>query len=442
VTSSSPAADLALPAPVAWAAPVAAGAVRAIVELPGSKSITNRALILAALADGPSRVAAPLRARDTLLMAAALRALGVRIVDVPGRFSVPDWLVEPGHLTGGSVDVGLAGTVMRFVPPVAALATGDIEVDGDEVARTRPMRTLIDALRQLGVTVEDQGRGILPFLLRGSGAAGVPGGTVRIDASASSQFVSALLLAGARYRSGIEIIHTGATMPSQPHIDMTVAMLRAAGVQVLTPTPTSWQVPPATIRARDVVVEPDLSNAAPFLVAAAVTGGQVTVPGWPQLTTQPGAALVGLLSAMGAQTTLDDGGLTVRGVGALHGIDADLHDVGELAPVLVAAAALADSPTTFTGIAHLRGHETDRLGALATEIAALGGDATELPDGLRIVPRALHGGPWRAYADHRMAQAGAVIGLLTPGVLVDDIASTTKTLPDFPGMWTSMLSNA
>lgn len=414
-----------------WPAPRAHAPLHATVELPGSKSLTNRHLILAALSEAPSRIIAPLRARDTVLMADALRALGASVV-ADGQ----DWVVTPGALHGAAIEAGLAGTVMRFVPPVAALASGASTFDGDEYARTRPMRALLDGLRAAGVTVDDEGRGMMPFTIVGRGA--VPGGVVEIDASASSQFVSALLLAGARFDKGIEVRHVGASLPSLPHIEMTVEVLRAAGVEVDTSLPERWVVAPGPIRTPDVVVEPDLSNAGPFLAAALVTGGSVTVPRWPARTDQPGDALRGLLSQMGAEVALDDRGLTVTGTGRIGPLVADLHDVGELAPTLAAIAALAEGESRLTGIAHLRGHETDRLQALADEINALGGDATELPDGLIIRPATLHGGLWHAYADHRMATAGAVIGLAVDGVEVDDIGCTTKTLPDFPGLWSTL----
>jgi len=416
-----------------WTAPRAGGPVRATVELPGSKSLTNRLLVLAALADGPSRLVAPLRARDTELMAAALRTFGVRIAD-----DGPDWVITPGALHGGTVDTGLAGTVMRFVPPVAALADGLTTFDGDPYARERPMATLIDALRQIGASVDDAGRGRLPFTVQGSGS--VPGGPVHVDASASSQFVSALLLAGARFDKGVTVVHTGtAPVPSTPHIEMTLDVLRAAGVLAEATGAGEWQVAPGPITARDCVVEPDLSNAAPFLAAALVTGGSVTVPRWPAVTTQAGDALRDLLAAMGAKVSLTADGLTVSAGDELRGLDADLHDVGELTPTLAALAALAGTPSRLRGIGHLRGHETDRLAALATELGRLGGDVTEGPDELIIEPRPLHGGEWRAYADHRMATAGAVLGLVVDGVRVDDIACTGKTLPDFPGLWARML---
>lgn len=418
---------------MSWAAPRAGGPVRATVDLPGSKSLTNRLLVLAALADGPSRLIAPLRARDTELMAAALRTFGVQIAD-DGR----DWVITPEALHGGTVDTGLAGTVMRFVPPVAALADGPTAFDGDPYARERPMATLIDALRQLGASVDDAGRGRLPFTVQGSGS--IPGGPVHLDASASSQFVSALLLAGARFDKGVVVVHTGAgPVPSTPHIEMTLDVLQAAGVRAEATGAGEWQVAPGRISARDCVVEPDLSNAAPFLAAALVTGGSVTVPRWPATTTQAGDALRELLAAMGANVSLTTGGLTVSAGDELRGLDADLHDVGELTPTLAALAALASTPSRLHGIGHLRGHETDRLAALATELGRLGGGVTEGPDELIIDPRPLHGGEWRAYADHRMATAGAVLGLVVDGVLVDDIACTGKTLPDFPGLWAHML---
>jgi 3-phosphoshikimate 1-carboxyvinyltransferase len=418
-----------------WAAPRAGSAVRATVPLPGSKSLTNRLLLLAALADGPSRLIAPLQARDTVLMADALRAIGVTVTP-----DGADWIVTPGELHGGSIDTGLAGTVMRFVPPVAALADGAVRFDGDEYARVRPMATLLHGLRQAGVEVDDGGRGRMPFTVRGRG--GVTGGAVQIDASASSQFVSGLLLAGARYDKGVEVTHTGGgQVPSRPHIEMTLFVLRDAGVDADEIAPSVWRVAPGRVAAADRVVEPDLSNAAPFLAAALVTAGTVHVPHWPAVTTQAGAALPQLLTAMGADVAHDGDVLTVTGSGTVRGLDADLHEVGELAPTIAVLAALADSPTSLRGIGHLRGHETDRLAALSTELARLGGDVTEHADGLTITPRRLHGGEWHAYADHRMATAGAVLGLVVDDVRVDDIECTTKTLPDFPGMWSALLDS-
>jgi len=425
-----------------WPAPSVAGPISATVSLPGSKSLTNRYLVLAALADEPSRLRAPLRSRDTVLMAGAIGSLGTVLEDVgaTGAFG-PDWLITPGNLHGpASIDVGLAGTVMRFVPPLAALAAGDISFDGDPHARVRPMGPIIDALRGLGVQVDDAGSGRLPFTVRGTGA--VRGGTLEIDASASSQFVSALLLAGARFEEGLTLRHVGGRVPSEPHITMTVEALRDVGVVIDDAEPDVWRVEPGRVGGLDVMVEPDLSNAAPFLAAAVLLGGEVRIPGWPQYTTQAGDHLRDLLDSMGAEVTLDREGLTVRGTGEVFGIDADLHAAGELTPTVAALAAFAETPSHLRGVAHLRGHETDRLSALATELNRLGGDVTETEDGLIIKPAALHGGTFRSYADHRMATAGAVIGLRVPGVAVENIATTAKTLPEFTQLWEQMVTTA
>jgi 3-phosphoshikimate 1-carboxyvinyltransferase len=427
-----------------WAAPTATGPVHASVGLPGSKSLTNRYLILAALAVGPSRLRAPLRARDTLLMADALRALGTWVDDVAGPDG-PDWVVTPAALRGPArIECGLAGTVMRFLPPVASLATGTVDLDGDPRARLRPMAAVVRALRDLGVEVAAGPGDHLPLRVTGRGT--VRGGEVELDASASSQFVSALLLAAARFERGLTLRHVGPPIPSQPHVTMTVEALRDVGVVVddseATGERATWRVEPGAVGALDVQVEPDLSNAAPFVAAAAVTGGEVHVPGWPQYTTQAGDAMRDLLDAMGAEVSLDRSGLTVRGTGELYGVDVDLHDVSELAPVVAALAALASTPSRLRGLAHIRGHETDRLAALRTEITKLGGAVEEIDDSLVITPKPLHGGVFASYADHRMATAGAVIGLAVPGVLVEDIETTAKTLPDFAGRWTAMLGGA
>jgi 3-phosphoshikimate 1-carboxyvinyltransferase len=418
----------------AWPAPPADGPVHATVALPGSKSVTNRALLLAALADGPSQVRRPLRARDTDLMAQALRGLGTRVED-----TTEGWRVDPAPLRGPTqVDCGLAGTVMRFVPPVAALADGTVDFDGDPRARERPMRQVLDALRALGAHLDDGGRGTLPFAVHGAGR--MPGGPVTVDASASSQFVSALLLAGARFDDGVDVRHegAGAGVPSLPHIDMTVAMLRERGVAVDTTEPDRWTVQPGPLKPLDVDVEPDLSNAAPFLAAACATAGAVTVRHWPRRTDQAGDRLRSLLPQFGADVDLTTDGLTVRGPQRLRGVELDLHEVGELTPVLAALCALAGSPSTLRGIAHLRGHETDRLAAIATEVNALGGDVRETADGLQVRPRPLHGGLFHAYADHRMAHAAVVLGLVVPGVEVDDIGCTSKTYPGFASDWESL----
>ena len=420
-----------------WPAPLADGPLDALVDVPGSKSLTNRYLVLAALADAPGRLRGALRSRDTRLMAEALADLGARL-DEDGS----DWVVTPGPVRGSTqVHCGLAGTVMRFLPAVAALADGPVRFDGDESALARPMGPVLTALRTLGVRVEEHGEpGHLPFTVHGHGS--VVGGQVDVDASASSQFVSGLLLAAARFERGLTLRHTGRTLPSLPHIEMTVAVLRDAGVEVDDSRPAIWRVEPGAIAGRDVRVEPDLSNAAPFLCAALVAGGKVRVPGWPAATTQPGGLLPGILERMGATSRLDGDVLSVTGTGTVHGVDLDLHAAGEIAPTIAGLAALADSPTRLRGIAHLRGHETDRLAALAAEITRLGGQAEQTSDGLVITPRPLTGGTWRTYEDHRMATAGALVGLRVPGVEVEDVATTAKTLPGFVGLWGGMLAGS
>jgi 3-phosphoshikimate 1-carboxyvinyltransferase len=417
--------------------------VEAFVVIPGSKSVTNRALILAAQADSPSILRRPLVSRDSELMVAGLRALGVGIEEknvTTNGVEELQWIITPAPLRGGvKVDVGNAGTVMRFLPPLAALATGDVAFDGDPRSYERPLGPVIKALEELGISIEHDGRYSLPLKLHGTGK--IPGGALTIDASASSQFLSALLLVAPSFENGIVATHKGGQLPSMPHIEMTVDMLRSFGADVeVDTTAQSWSVKPGKLQGQELVIEPDLSNAAPFLSLAMVCGGSVTIADWPKTTTQPGDQLRSIFTQMGAQVSMDERGLTLSGTGVIHGIDIDLHDVGELTPSIAAVAALADSPSHLRGIAHLRLHETDRLAALTREINALGGDVVEEESALHITPAPLHGGVFHTYDDHRLATAGAVIGLVVPGIEVENIATTRKTLPDFPGLWSSLLA--
>jgi 3-phosphoshikimate 1-carboxyvinyltransferase len=420
-----------------WKAPSASGALNAFVALPGSKSLTNRELVLSAIAAEPTLLTAPLHSRDSKLMIEALQSLGTKIEqNING-----DLLVTPKPLAGpATIDCGLAGTVMRFVPPLAALADGEVRFDGDVAARRRPMHTTIDSLRALGVEVDDAGAGSLPFTLKGTGQ--VRGGEVTIDASASSQFVSGLLLSAPAFEQGLTLSHKGEHLPSLPHIEMTLDTLAKRGVRVSNPEPTIWRIEPGPIAGGVVAIEPDLSNAGPFLAAAMVAGGSVTIPGWPDSTTQVGDEFDGILQHMGATIVRDERGLTISGDGKIKGIEIDLSIGGELAPVVAALAALAETPSRIWGIAHLRGHETDRLAALATEINRIGGICRETEDGLEIDPsNNLHGALWHSYEDHRMATAGAIIGLRVPGIEVEDIATTAKTMPNFANMWLDMLGS-
>lgn len=424
----------------AWPAPSTPAPVRATVTVPGSKSQTNRTLVLAALAaaqqQGASTISGALRSRDTDLMIAALQTLGLRVDGTGSELTVSGRL-EPGP--GARVDCGLAGTVLRFVPPLAALSAAVVTFDGDEQARARPIAPLLDALRGLGVQIDGAG---LPFRVHGTGS--VAGGTVAIDASASSQFVSGLLLSAASFAEGLTVQHSGAALPSAPHIAMTVAMLRQAGVDVDDSVPYRWRVAPGAVKARRWDVEPDLTNAVAFLAAAVVSGGTVRITGWPADSVQPAADILRILRQLSAVVSHNDSMLEVRGPAAYRGFDVDLRDVGELTPSVAALAALATpgSVSRLTGIAHLRGHETDRLAALSTEINRLGGDCRETSDGLVITATPLRPGRWRAYADHRMAMAGAIVGLRVAGVEVDDIGATTKTLPEFPRLWAEMVAES
>lgn len=428
-----------------WEAPPGSGPVHATIRLPGSKSITNRALVIGALAAGPTTIGGPLAARDTELMAGAIEALGAVVTRARGRDSAggdsDTWTVAPGW-TGDPaiVDVGNAGTVLRFMPPLAALAKADVRFRGDARAAQRPVHQLLDGLRQIGVEVDDAGRAAVPFTIRGRG--GVRGGTVTLDASASSQLVSGLMLAAPRYDSGLLIRHVGPRIPSAPHIEMTVAMLTAAGA-VVESDGSSWQIWPGPLNPGTIAVEPDLSNAAPFLAAALVTGGQVTIPGWPEPSLQAAGPILAVLCEMGATAELNSAGLRIQGTGRIRGIRADLRDVSELTPVLCALAAIADAPSEFTGIGHLRLHESDRLAALAGEIGALGGQVTELPDGLRVQPRPLRPAaePFDSHDDHRLVMGAAVLGLAVPGLRVRNAQTVGKTFPGFASRWQQMLEH-
>ena len=414
----------------AWAAPLAKSAISGQISIPGSKSLTNRELVLSALASGPSEILNPLDSRDSSLMIQALKQLGAEIESTPNSLRI-----KPKPISGpAQIDCGLAGTVMRFVPPVAALAEGEVSFDGDVAARSRPMKTTVDSLRALGVEVSGSG---LPFTIHGTGE--VVGGELSIDASESSQFVSGLLLVAARFKNGLTLNHIGKTLPSMPHIDMTIDTLAKRGVKVSKLSETSWRIKPGEISGRTVEIEPDLSNAGPFMAAALVAGGQVTIENWPTSTTQVGNDFVSLLTLMGGKVSRSGTGMSVTGTGEINGIEIDLSSAGELTPVIAALAALAKSKSVISGVAHLRGHETNRLKAMVDEINSIGGRATETQDGLIIEPADLRGGLWKTYGDHRMATAGAIIGLRVPRIEIEDITVTSKTMPGFELLWSKML---
>ncbi len=432
-----------------WPTPPSNGPIDATVMVPGSKSETNRALLLAAVADGPGWIHGALNSRDTRLMVRGLRALGAGVtIDE----TTSDLFVAPIDevRTGATIDCGLAGTVLRFLPPLAALGDGPTTFTGDEAARVRPVRPVLDALVSMGAHVEYLAEpGFLPFTVTGPLSPRVDPADghahLSVDASASSQFLSALLLTAPLLGVPVMISAPG-RLVSLPHVHMSVEALSERGVLVAADedaTPPTWTITPSRPHGIDTTIEPDLSNAGPFLAAALVCGGRVRIPGWPHTTTQAGDAWRRLLAAMGARVDLDRASLSVTGDGpaSLCGIDADLCDVGELTPTLAALCALAPTSSHLSGVAHLRGHETDRLAALATELTRVGSDVEELPDGLVIRPSELRAARLHTYADHRMATFAAVLGLAIPGIEVEDIATTAKTLPNFPSLWHDMVDS-
>ena len=427
-----------------WSAPFRSGLtstgepINAKISIPGSKSATNRALILAAIAKTPSRLRKPLSSRDADLMVKGLQSLGCEIDEIKTEQGF-DYQITPQKLSGPTqIDVGNAGTVMRFLPPIASLATGLVHFDGDARSHERPLEPVIKALEQLGASIEHGNKYRLPLTINGAGE--IKGGEVEVDASASSQFISALMLLGPATKNGLTIRNIGKSLPSMPHIEMTIQMLRQFGATVEV-NENSWKVISGDLLGQDLTIEPDLSNAAPFMAAAMICGGTVEILDWPKSTSQPGDQLRDIFAKMGARVEQSKEGLKISGSGKISGIDIDLHDVGELTPSIAAVVALASSPSTLRGIAHLRLHETDRLAALANEINNLGGDVTEGPGELLIKPAKLVASQiFKSYEDHRMATAGAIIGLAVKDLIVENIETTKKTLPDFPGMWQEMLN--
>ncbi|THV43272.1 3-phosphoshikimate 1-carboxyvinyltransferase [Glycomyces buryatensis] len=414
-----------------WTPPFAERALDAVVRVPGSKSQTARALVLSAISDGPSTIRRPLVARDTLLMVDALRSLGADI----DTGDPEQWTVTPGPLRGGAdVDCGLAGTVMRFLPPIAALADGPVAFDGDPHARKRPNDGVIKALRDLGVEVDDGGTPALPFTVNATGS--VTGGALEVDASKTSQLVSALLLAAPRFERGLDLRHTGdKPVPSRPYLDMVVQMLRQAGADVDDSEENRWRVAPGTLDGREWVIEPDLQNAAPFLCAAVVVGGRITIADWPTRTTQAGDRIRDVLTELGSRVEWSRDGLTVIGAPSTLEVDLDLADASELTPSLAALFGVSRGTSSISGVAHIRGHESDRISALATELGKLGAEVDEREDGLAITGRETRPMTWETYADHRMAHAGAIVGLVTPGLALSDVACVSKTWPDFAEVW-------
>lgn len=444
MTQSTVSADNPKHADQPWLTTTAKTPVTGLVSVPGSKSQSNRALVLASLASRQtSTITGILDCRDTQLMIAGLKKMGVAItatstdqVEVTGPTK---WLPasDPG------IDCGLAGTVMRFLPPISLLADGTSFFYGDDQAAKRPMAGLLAGLSQLGAVVTGQE---LPFSVT---APQILGNEIEIDSSASSQFISGLLMVAPLLPGETTIRHVGSDIPSAPHIEMTVKMLADRQVDIECPSANCWIVPEQMIAGLDENIEPDLTTSAAFLAAAALTGGKVSVPRWPSETTQPGKMIVGILEKMGAKAELSNSTMTVFGTGQLSGQNFDLSKCSELTPVVAGLAAFASGETVIRGVGHIRGHETDRIMALVEMLNQVGVAASELPDGLRITGSAalevenpnLKPALVSSYADHRMAHVGALLGLLIPGVRVDDVSCTSKTLPGFDKHWQNLVDS-
>ena len=413
----------------------AAGPVVATVSVPGSKSVTNRALVLAALGDGCTLRGA-LRGDDTEVMIDCLRRLGwVVDVDWPAERVAVRRPAGAGLVPADAADlfVGNSGTTVRFVAALLALGRGVYRLDGVPRMRQRPIEDLLAALRQLGAdAASDAGTGCPPATIR---AGGWPGGRVRVRAEASSQFLSGLLLA-APFGSGETVIEVDGVLVSEPYVAMTLRMLDRFGLAAVEEEPGVYRVPGGQrSHLAAYEVEPDASSASYFLAAAAVTGGRMTVAGLGRGDVLQGdVRFADVLGEMGCRVERCDGGLTVHGR-PLRGIDADMNDISDTVMTLGAVACFAAGPTTIRNVAHVRHKETDRLAALATELRRLGAGVEEFADGLRIEPRPLRGAAVATYDDHRMAMSLAVVGLRVPGVVVENPACVAKTYPGFWDDW-------
>ena len=403
------------------------GPLDAEIVVPGSKSLTNRALVLAALAEGTSTLRGALVADDTLAMAGAMSSLGARVVLDPELCTVAGigGRLAPGPL---EIDARLSGTTARFVLPVLALGEGPYVLDGDQPLRDRPLGPSIEALRRLGADVDDSDRpGHLPVVVRaGTGR----GDGVGVDGSLSSQFTSGLLLAAAAMPEGLAVELIGPVV-SRPYLDMTLAVLRDFGVDAGTDGERRLWVRPGGLRATDHRIEPDASSASYFLAAAAVCGGRVRVPDLGTSSLQGDARFADVLRAMGAVVDRGPAGTEVRGTGRLQGIDIDLTDMPDMAQTVAAVAVFADGPTTVRGVEVIRGHETDRIAAVVAELRRCGLDADEHPDGFTVHPGTPRATRVETYRDHRMAMSFAVVGLAASGIEIADPGCVAKTFPDF-----------
>ncbi|MFI7546257.1 3-phosphoshikimate 1-carboxyvinyltransferase [Actinoplanes sp. NPDC049599] len=392
----------------------------ATVRPPGSKSITNRALMCAALAPGTSTLTGALFADDTRAMLGAVAALGATINADPATATVTVTGVDPRRgAAAATVDARQSGTTSRFILPAAALRPGATVVDGSAQLRARPFGPVLEALRDLGATVSTTG--FLPATVRGP----LRGGAVRVSGHISSQFLSGLLMAGPLMTEGLAVELTSALV-SVPYVEMTRAVMAAFGVSV-----EGLSVAPGTYRATEYAIEPDASAASYFLGAAAVTGGRVTVSGLGAGSLQGDVAFAEVLGRMGATVTRTAESVTVSAGGVLHGIDVDMADISDTAQTLAAVAVYADSPTRVRGIGFIRGKETDRVAAVVTELRRAGIEAVEDEDGFTVHPGVPRPTRFATYEDHRMAMSLSLLGLRSPGMEIADPGCVAKTYPDF-----------
>ncbi len=400
------------------------------VRPPGSKSITNRALLVAGLAAGTSRLSGPLRSDDTDAMRRCLQALGVEIFDTEDP-----WRVEgvDGGLTGSAaaLDAAASGTTARFITAAATLADGPSTIDGTPRMRERPIGDLVAALRAMGGEIETPlNEGFPPVRVRGGG---VEGGEVTIDARRSSQFASAVLMVAPYSRTGLTLGFVDDVIVSKPYLGTTLEVMTGFGATASWAGEARVRVEPGGYRGTDYSIEADASAAAYPFAAAAVTGGVVRVEGIPPGSTQADLGLLGVLEAMGCEVIFSDATLEVRGPapGELRGVDVDMTEMPDAVLALAVVAAFADRPSTIRGAGTLRIKETDRLAALEAELRRIGAGASAGPDTLTVEPASLHGALVRTYDDHRMAMAFAIAGLTVPGVVIDDPGCVTKTWPGF-----------
>ena len=417
-----------------FAVPPCPRAIHGSIRPPGSKSITNRALVCAALADGESLLTGALDSQDTRVMAAGLQALGVgvdadwtsgaiRVRGTAGRISAPE----------GTIDCAASGTTMRFLSAVCALGHGAFRLDGTTRMRQRPIGDLLDALRALGVeAVAESPGGCPPVVIR---SRGIEGGLARVRGGTSSQFASGLAMIAPCLPRGLRIEFEGERV-SVPYLEMTRRVMESFGAQCSAVGERGWQIDASGYRGRSYAVEPDASAASYFLAAAAITGGSVRVEGLSRRSMQGDVAFAEALGRMGCAVSWEEGAgdaVTVTGR-AVRGIDIDMNAISDTVPTLAVVALFADGRTTIRNVAHIRDKETDRIGDLVCEIRRLGGVVTEHADGLVIGPDAaarLRGGTVRTYDDHRMAMSLALVGLRVPGVLVSDPGCVGKTFPDY-----------